>query len=112
MEDFVDWSKPIQTEKGCPARLICCDREGDNPYVVLYKSPHTNKEDIFSCMKNGCSYTSATRIVNVPPPITKVKVYFLVSKDGYVVGVRGTPPSPMEDGKYRTVIKFVDVEVG
>lgn len=112
MEDFVDWDRPIRTSEGFPARLICCDRDATNEYVVLYKDPAFGWEKVFSCMKNGCSYVSDRKIVNVPPPITKVKVYFLVSKDGYVVGVRGTPPSPMEDGKYRTVVKFVDVEVG
>ena len=110
MEDFVDWNKPIQTDKGYPARLICCDREGDYPYVVLYKSPDLTQEQIFSCSKNGGKYTSTTRIVNVPPPIEKVKVYFIVSKDGIVIGVYGYPPSHREG--YRTVVKYVDVEVG
>lgn len=111
MEDFVDWTKPIRTSEGFPARLICCDRDADNEYIVLYKDPNHTQEMIFSCMKNGCSYVSDRKIVNVPSRTQKIKVFFRVSQSGYIIGVYGYYPDPFGDGS-RIVTKEVDVEVG
>lgn len=62
----IDWSKPIQTVTGVPARLVCTDRatQSGHPYLILVMD--NGSEAPFCCTREG---TGQMRVQNIPAPL-------------------------------------------
>ena len=78
----VDWTKPIQTTDGKPARLICSDLKHDHPYVVA--TEYNGKEIFWTVTETGRVRGSTpgdgkSGIINVPEKRTK---YLNIYKKG------------------------------
>ena len=68
MRKRVDFSLPIRITNGRPARVICMDREGDNPYhiVVLVKEKDGREVPVPCDSKGTLSSLFNGRIENIP----------------------------------------------
>jgi hypothetical protein len=69
----IDWSKPIQTRAGRPARVICADRaDALRPVVVLIRG-ESGDELVASVTRAGTYRTTSAPdgadIINVPEPV-------------------------------------------
>ena len=62
----VDWSKPIQTEDGYKARLLCA-AVNDPKYPVAVAVTHSWKEYVCQYTLDGYSDGTIPNIINVPP---------------------------------------------
>ena len=66
MKTKLDLSKPLQLTDGRPARLLCDDREGGNPIVVL-----VNNSALYVFPADGSSSVGFPGLINVPEPAQK-----------------------------------------
>lgn len=62
----VDWSKPIQTEDGDKARLLCA-AVNDPKYPVAVAVTHSGKEYVRQYTLDGYPDGNIPNIINVPP---------------------------------------------
>ena len=79
----IDWTKPIQTTDGKPARVLCTDLKHDHPYVVA--TEHNGKEILWTVTDTGRVRGSTpgdgkSGIINVPEKRT---VYINFYESGY-----------------------------
>lgn len=65
----LDLTKPVQLSDGRPARVICTDRKGPRPVLVLASfSPEGGEEGVWAFDLEGKGYTDKLQLVNVPEP--------------------------------------------
>lgn len=66
----IDWTKPIQTKDGKPARVIATDIDSDYPIAVAFKSS-PRMEYVHAFTQVGWTYSNGKniQIVNVPERI-------------------------------------------
>lgn len=78
---MLNLKKPLQLEDGRPAKLLCTDRKGTHPIVVLIPRKSEPDEDfIASFTLDGLPKFGSKMLVNVPPKVDRhaplfVKVY-------------------------------------
>jgi len=65
----LDFNKPIQTRDGRSVRIICTDKKGDFPIVVLITNP-SGKEEVCTYTEDGYYYENEAQcdsdLVNAP----------------------------------------------
>lgn len=80
----IDWTKPIETLAGYPARVLSTDFRSDGKEIVAVQIEYKN------CSEINC-YTQDGRICGLGPPLRNRKV----KREGWV----NVYPSLFEDGK-------------
>lgn len=80
----IDWTKPIETMDGCPARVIATDIKGDCP-ILIAKMKSDGTEIVALLDKMGRYLPTLGQAVRNIPPAPVVR-YFNVYSD-YRVGV-------------------------
>lgn len=74
----LDWSKPIQTLDGRPARLLVTDYKSRNPeytHLVAIMSEGARYEYVQVYRADGTGEPYEAPIINTPPPKKKVYLY-------------------------------------
>lgn len=80
---MIDWTKPIQTRGGWPARLVCTDfKNGDFCNLVVV----TNEYGIDVAWAVDCNGNGPVgkKIINVPPQPVKVEAWVVFWPSGEV----------------------------
>lgn len=63
---LIDTTKPVATEAGWPARILCTDLAGDRSICVAVKRPNVHQEMIYSVEPDGtCFFNNIYNIINV-----------------------------------------------
>lgn len=62
----IDVTQPVETEDGCPVRLICTDRKGGYSLIGLILTPPFGVEEVSIWNADGEPWTSSLPLRNVP----------------------------------------------
>lgn len=75
----IDWTKPIETMDGCPARVIATDIKGDCRFALAVTKESLPWEIVIQTDENGADWAQKPVVRNVPPaPVVR---YFNVYSD-------------------------------
>ena len=107
----IDWTKPIQTTDGKPARVLCTDLKHDHPYVVA--AEHHGKEILWTVTDTGRVRGSTpgdgkSGIINVPEKRT---VYINFYEDGVWAIWNTREGADKEAASYTTLKRHSRVKV-
>lgn len=82
----VDWTKPIQTVGGLPARVVCTDMKGHYPILVLVEKGGVESTGLRTLEGRIYDNSFGDRdIINVPP--RKMVHYLNVYRGGLALGI-------------------------
>ena len=110
----VDWTKPIQTRDGRPARVLCTDlgSEANCPVVVAVQSAASSAETVTQRPLNGRFYVidkeHPSDIINVPEKRT---VYINFYEDGVRTTWNTREGADKEAASYTTLKRHSRVKV-
>jgi len=84
---LIDWSKPIETTDGGPARVICTDRQSYNPVVVLLTDRMIPKEE--SILAFPKYFDTNSTLFGIGLRNKAEEEYFVINPNtGYFLGAR------------------------
>lgn len=111
----LDLTKPVQTRDGCPVRILCTDRQSNQPLVGLVTED--NCEFVCSWPTSGRFHSDECHpldLINVPPKPVKYYVHVYLVGTSLIAGdicVDDGPRKPPAQNIGWKFIKTIEFEV-